>query len=217
MTTGVHVDVILTCFFSCKDRASERYRPHQRKKKRLALCDLEAPGWGEPRFPHCAFVASWLTDCCMAFSWFVVRSCFILPYQSQGWYNVIISSDTFQMTMNWPADHRPCCFWVVSCFVLGLFVWVLFCFCLVFLVWFVLVECPRTVTAQWIMYRSYSVYIWCTLSILWCCHCINSLNLKYATGFPACLTTWREPYGVGRKNWSLDALFGVQYHPVKEL
>ena len=34
---------------------------------RLALCDLEAPGWGEPRFPHCAFVASWLTDSCMAF------------------------------------------------------------------------------------------------------------------------------------------------------
>ena len=35
MTTGVHVDVILTCFFSCKDRASERYRPHRRKKKML--------------------------------------------------------------------------------------------------------------------------------------------------------------------------------------
>ena len=34
MTTGVHVDVILTCFFSCKDRASERYRPHQRKTKK---------------------------------------------------------------------------------------------------------------------------------------------------------------------------------------
>ena len=33
MTTGVHVDVVLTCFFSCKDRASERYRPHRRKKK----------------------------------------------------------------------------------------------------------------------------------------------------------------------------------------
>ena len=32
MTTGVHVDVILTCFFSYKDRASERHRPHQRKK-----------------------------------------------------------------------------------------------------------------------------------------------------------------------------------------
>ena len=33
MTTGVHVDVILTCLFSCKDRASERYRPHQKEKK----------------------------------------------------------------------------------------------------------------------------------------------------------------------------------------
>ena len=31
MTTGVHVDVILTCFFSCKDRASERDRPYRRK------------------------------------------------------------------------------------------------------------------------------------------------------------------------------------------
>ena len=35
MTTGVQVDLILTCFFSCKDRASERYRPHRRKKKML--------------------------------------------------------------------------------------------------------------------------------------------------------------------------------------
>ena len=35
MTTGVHVDVILTCFFSCKDRASERYRPHQKGKKNV--------------------------------------------------------------------------------------------------------------------------------------------------------------------------------------
>ena len=43
MTTGVHVDVILTCFFSCKYRASKRYRPHQRKKKVLVsmkLCSL---------------------------------------------------------------------------------------------------------------------------------------------------------------------------------
>ena len=29
-----------------------------------------------------ALVPSWLTDCCMAFSLFVVCSCFILPYQS---------------------------------------------------------------------------------------------------------------------------------------
>ena len=40
MTTGVHVDVILTCFFSCKDRASERYRPYRRKKKCQCLNSL---------------------------------------------------------------------------------------------------------------------------------------------------------------------------------
>ena len=34
MTTGVNVDVILNCFFSCKDRASERDRPYQREKKK---------------------------------------------------------------------------------------------------------------------------------------------------------------------------------------
>ena len=33
MTTGVYVDVILNCFFSCKDRASERDRPYRREKK----------------------------------------------------------------------------------------------------------------------------------------------------------------------------------------
>ena len=33
MTTGVHVDVILHCFFSCKNRASERDRPCRRKKR----------------------------------------------------------------------------------------------------------------------------------------------------------------------------------------
>ena len=40
MTTSVHVDVILTWFFSCKDQASERYRPHQRGKKNM-LTELE--------------------------------------------------------------------------------------------------------------------------------------------------------------------------------
>ena len=43
MTTGVNVDVILTCFFSCKDRASERYRPHQKKKKALPAFSLSGP------------------------------------------------------------------------------------------------------------------------------------------------------------------------------
>ena len=34
MTTGVNVDFISNCFFTCKNRALERDRPHQRKKKR---------------------------------------------------------------------------------------------------------------------------------------------------------------------------------------
>ena len=33
MTTGVNVDFISNCFFTCKDRALERDRPYQRKKK----------------------------------------------------------------------------------------------------------------------------------------------------------------------------------------
>ena len=173
---------------------------------RLALCDLEASGWGEPRFPHCAHVASYLTDCCMAFSLFVVRSYFILPYQSEGWYYVIISSDTFQMTINWPADHRPCRFCFVSCFVLFCLCGFCFAFALWFFLCFVLVGCPCTVKAQWIMYRSlfsssfgaHGRYDDVAIALIhWIC--------KYATGFPACLTTWREPYGVGRKKKSLDS------------
>ena len=33
MTTGVNVDFISNCFFTCKDRALGRDRPHQRKKE----------------------------------------------------------------------------------------------------------------------------------------------------------------------------------------
>ena len=35
MTTGVNVDFISNCFFTCKDRALERDRPYQRKKAML--------------------------------------------------------------------------------------------------------------------------------------------------------------------------------------
>ena len=38
MTTGVHVDVILNCFFSCKDRASERYRPYLTRRQSTWIC-----------------------------------------------------------------------------------------------------------------------------------------------------------------------------------
>ena len=122
---------------------------------RLALCDLEAPGWGEPRFPHCAFVASWLIDCCMAFSCFCLFALVFLCHTNPKGDTMLSSPDTFQMTMNWLADHRPCfflgcvLFWFLVCCVL-----VLFCFCVVFLVCFLLVGfLSSMVTAQWIMYR----------------------------------------------------------------
>ena len=66
---------------------------------RLALCDLEAPGWG-PWFPHCASVAFWLTDCCMALCGLLFRFCFALPYQSLRWYNVII------LFLHFPIAHE---------------------------------------------------------------------------------------------------------------
>ena len=37
VTTCVHVEFISNCFFTCKDRALERDRPYQRKKKWTAL------------------------------------------------------------------------------------------------------------------------------------------------------------------------------------
>ena len=90
------------------------------------------------------------------------------------WYNVIISSDAFQMTMDWPADHRPwgCVWFVCVC---------LFCSCFLFGC-FVLVVWPCTVTALWIMYRS-------LFSSAFGAHCLNSLNLPICISFPAWLTT----------------------------
>ena len=37
MTTGVNVDFISNCFFTCKDRALERDRPYQREKKAVRI------------------------------------------------------------------------------------------------------------------------------------------------------------------------------------
>jgi len=41
--------------------------------ERLALCDLEAPGWGEPWFPHSAvllYSLLWCGDLCDVLFWF---------------------------------------------------------------------------------------------------------------------------------------------------
>ena len=45
MTTGVNVEFISNCFFTCKDRALERDRPHQREKKQR-LTDSRTPYFG---------------------------------------------------------------------------------------------------------------------------------------------------------------------------
>ena len=130
-----------------------------------AACTLWSRGsWGEPWFPHCASVASWLTDYCMALCGLLFRSFFTLPYQSLRWYNVIISSCI--SNCSWTDQLTP----TVLVFVLCLFVVCVFCFvwcfCLfcLFLVFGVcFLSC--TVTAQWIMYRSNSVLFGFTLSL----------------------------------------------------
>jgi len=66
----------------------------------VALCDLEAPGWGEPWFPHCASVASWLTDCLL------FRFSSLLVFSNAGFCF--------------------CSFCVFVCFVLFLSFWCLF-------------------------------------------------------------------------------------------
>ena len=110
------------------------------------------------RIVHLLFLAHRLLSGTL---WFVVRSCFTLPYQSLRWYNVVISSCIFQLSRNWSADHRPCWF----LFLLW-FVWIFWCFCLFYLfLGFGVCFLSCTVTAQWIMYRSNSVLFCITLSL----------------------------------------------------
>ena len=52
--------------------------------ERLALCDLGAPGWGEPWFPHSAVLLLSLTDLEYSMAMFVFGCSFLLflpPYQ----------------------------------------------------------------------------------------------------------------------------------------
>ena len=128
---------------------------------RLALCDLEAPGWGA-LFPSCAFVASWLIDYCTVWHfWCCLFAVSPLPRQSLRWDKVIISwyvSDACEL-ISW---HRPCCFFV--CF-LGI------CVCLVLFLVFVL--------CLFVLHGDSSMdYVSILLSSLlyahcrhdWCCH-----------------------------------------------
>ena len=127
---------------------------------RLALCDLEAPGWGEPWFPHCAFVASRPTDYCMAFLWFC---CFALVFfcHTNPWGDTMISSLLVRFR----------CVWTDQLITDRAGFWCAFvCF-----VWFwVFVVCFSVLhgDTQWIMYRSNSV--------LFCMHIVVMTDVATA-------------------------------------
>ena len=56
MTTGVNVDFISNCFFTCKDRALERDRPYQRKKNGFRIVPLLLHGSQITVWHFCGFV-----------------------------------------------------------------------------------------------------------------------------------------------------------------
>ena len=122
---------------------------------RLALCDLGAPGWGEPWFPHSAVLL--YSHLGMAMSVMFVFS--VLPLftcHTNTSDDTMISPLTQLPTLhNWSAGHFP---------LLGLFlccVFGLFCFACFFGCVSRFLVCDGIVTAYWTMYRS------STSSLLW--------------------------------------------------
>ena len=93
--------------------------------------------------------------------WFVVSLCFTLPYQSLRWYNVIISSCIFQLSMNWAAVHLPWC----SLFLYLVYLFDCWCFCFGLFLGFGVCFFVLHGDSQWIMYRSNSVLFCITLSL----------------------------------------------------
>ena len=121
-----------------------------------APCDLGDPGWGDPWFPHGAFVASLTSRYGLGFL-FGLSLLFLLPYlvkMIQGYHSCINS------TMNWYLSHfclaglswvAAFCFGRV--FLVWFFVWLLIC---LFLVLAVVSVCFGDVVTGWTVYRSYT-------------------------------------------------------------
>ena len=162
---------------------------------RLALCDLGAPGWGEPWFPHSAVLLYSHLGMAMSVMFvFSVLPLLYLPYQYKRWYKDITLTHCRCYTTGLPAT-----FPFSVCFVLC----VLVCFACVFFLWFGFVFrflfCDGIVTAFWTCIGPPPVYF--------CGHSISrrpSLrqlinSLISATCNRTCWTTWRKPRGVGRK------------------
>ena len=111
MTTGVYVDVILNCFFSCKDRASERDRPYRRKKNlclavslssSFCLVVLLSSLWVRPFLPFPPLLPPPLVDSRGADSWFSgppplclplgIWLCTATPECLTGWHGFRLSA-----------------------------------------------------------------------------------------------------------------------------
>ena len=124
-------------------------------------CPCGCTLWSRGSWPGGALVSA------LCFCWFlahrflygiVVVFLFLLFVLPLGIDTKLSSFLYIARTMNWSADHQPCCL-VFCCFVCFLFLCALFCFC-----FGCLRSCFCTVTAQWIMYWSNQFSFDCTRS-----------------------------------------------------
>ena len=126
------------------------------KHRKLCCYCLLAWGASVSALCFCCFLAHRLlygifVICCSLLFYFAIPIPGVIQCYHLFWY----VSDDYELTSWSPTVLFLGCVLFCSWFVCVGFV----CFCLVLLVWFVLVECPRTVTAQRIMHRSYSVLL----------------------------------------------------------
>ena len=109
--------------------------------------------------------------CCSLLFYFAIPIRGVILCYHLFWY----VSDDYKLTSWSPAVPFLLC--VLFCVVL--FVWVLFCFCFVvfslFCVGWMSLHGESSMDYVSILIQ---LLFWCTWSIRWCCHCINSLNLQ---------------------------------------
>lgn len=142
-------------------------RPVHQPTCPAALCDLWAPGWGEPGFPHtdlllriCAQIS------CMASSFSVCVCSLLVFYAIHSWVDTMLSTHALPRILLRPTVH--CRFLVFDCF---LFVCAVFFVCFGFLVFsFVCLLLgglgsfclPPGITVNWTTYRSLANAVFCT-------------------------------------------------------
>ena len=159
--------------------------------ERLALCDLGAPGWGEPWFLHSAVLLYFFgVAMCVMLVWSL---CFLFLRHTQ--FELIQCyhlSSIWRCWTGWPIDHSPSL--LVFFGLLFAFVsLVVLCWCFpCFLVWFW--DCDGSLDYVSVLASStVETVIELPTSLQ---ELVNSL---VATCNRTCWTTWRKPRGVGRK------------------